>query len=703
MKINIEQTLHGYEDGHQLLMSSSELSEEASKILLVQSDLSGSNIDEGFKTYITGYPLKSSYVFSKTWYADEMKRPGCVWTHSLLIPFSDLGKIPDLEQLLNCFIRPIKDQYKDYSIPILIDLIELHNSNILFDNLEQIAPVINDLYSYYNQTIIVPATNSMDFELPVVQIWSNQWPRLRRNFSFCTGSLSLKSLGNKDFDLQIIPFRNINLIDKHSVNLHIVNTNFKSNNPLLKTFFDAPKNKIRKFLWVFGSDIQGDRRNYAPLVNLFEKSLQKKPKFEEVNKLINESFSDNNEGNLIKTKIYQNSDLFAFDEKEVLQYLVTNENININSYEQFQLSYRLVEALNKGVLTVNEFAQNYSLTLPLSLSEQILSKISISNSEMINLILKNRNFVKYFKTKLASSCNKIDIWQLPFEIQRDILDVLFEIETLEWTPIISAILESKSAIIEEVINCADSTEMLYIVEYFDKNSYPNHSIKLNIFRNHKTTINSFIKGHLSVISSATCQEIFQYYNYEDLVRMDLNGSEWIQIFRKLRDEDTKKFSSCVLLSIALESKIRSAHVLIAECFEIVFSYAKNSKIEPALWKIIPVDTSGEFEEEVYPFSFIMNYISWFSPKREQVPGWDFCELLIRTLVNKFSKNKWPEQSFVDALKSEETFRRAIMYSFSFKKGSRFLKSLVINITKQKVRLYKHQIEVFNKIKPAFKN
>src|SRR4051812_32249633 len=98
MKIVIEQALHGYLNGHQLLSSSKDFSIEEKKILLYQSDLSGSNVDDEFKTYITGYPMAKAgfYAFSKTWYANEMKRPGCVWTHTLLINFSDLGKIPEL-------------------------------------------------------------------------------------------------------------------------------------------------------------------------------------------------------------------------------------------------------------------------------------------------------------------------------------------------------------------------------------------------------------------------------------------------------------------------------------------------------------------------------------------------------------------------------------------------------------------------------
>ena len=76
--IEINQTLHGYKNGHQLLACSIDLPSPIKKTLLYQSDLSGSNLSKGFENYISGYPIEGSnlYAFSKTWYADEMKRPG---------------------------------------------------------------------------------------------------------------------------------------------------------------------------------------------------------------------------------------------------------------------------------------------------------------------------------------------------------------------------------------------------------------------------------------------------------------------------------------------------------------------------------------------------------------------------------------------------------------------------------------------------
>src|SRR5438132_2007187 len=101
--MEINQCIHGYQNGHELLANSIALPVDVRKILLLQSDLSGQSIEQGFNEYLTGYPIVELgvYAFAKTWYANEMKRPGCVWTHTLLIQFSDLAKIYSLDTLMS--------------------------------------------------------------------------------------------------------------------------------------------------------------------------------------------------------------------------------------------------------------------------------------------------------------------------------------------------------------------------------------------------------------------------------------------------------------------------------------------------------------------------------------------------------------------------------------------------------------------------
>jgi hypothetical protein len=104
----VQQTLHGYGEGHRLLAGSASLPAQDIRTMLIFSDSSGGAAKLPADGYLTGYPLLESgkYVLARTWAAPEMSRPGCVWTHSLLIDFSDLATLRSAADLTSLFQKP---------------------------------------------------------------------------------------------------------------------------------------------------------------------------------------------------------------------------------------------------------------------------------------------------------------------------------------------------------------------------------------------------------------------------------------------------------------------------------------------------------------------------------------------------------------------------------------------------------------------
>ena len=122
----LHQLLHGYAEGHRLLEGSFTLQDDLTRLMLRMSDLSGSSMVTGFEDYITGYPLASinAYALAKTWYAPEMPRPGCVWTHTLVIPSQVLTEIPSLRILLALFKRPTEEAFRGrYGTDLRLDTV----------------------------------------------------------------------------------------------------------------------------------------------------------------------------------------------------------------------------------------------------------------------------------------------------------------------------------------------------------------------------------------------------------------------------------------------------------------------------------------------------------------------------------------------------------------------------------------------------
>ena len=85
--LRFDQVVHGYRDGHRQLVGSLMLEVEAADAMALASDMLASRGLRADEDYITAYPLKgeNKYVFARTWPAPEMSRPGCVWTHSLVL------------------------------------------------------------------------------------------------------------------------------------------------------------------------------------------------------------------------------------------------------------------------------------------------------------------------------------------------------------------------------------------------------------------------------------------------------------------------------------------------------------------------------------------------------------------------------------------------------------------------------------------
>lgn len=201
----IEQALFGYSNGHHLLSSSINLPLKVLKILEPLSDLSGSDYQEGFLEYISGYYLIENgyFALSKTWYANEMKRPGCVWTHTLLIKNEDLEKIFDTEDISSLFCRPENDgDYERYQKSIEIFQSPVLGRSLLNENLA--CNILVSAFERY-RPVFIPANSSEDYESTFIELWLSLGSNLLMGESFCTGSLTNRTINKKNLDYQIIP------------------------------------------------------------------------------------------------------------------------------------------------------------------------------------------------------------------------------------------------------------------------------------------------------------------------------------------------------------------------------------------------------------------------------------------------------------------------------------------------------------------
>jgi len=203
--IYANQTLHGYANGHQLLASSCALNLDDRKRMDELSDLSGRHDEKGFVDYYTGYPIEKGrkYVISKTWYAHEMARPGCVWTHSLIFRTTELCQISDLPKLLNSFQRPADHGYEAYTCQILLPAEK--EKQFPSYNIQRLQYEIFSICSSTAPTYVLVDPSMLQFENELFMVLCSLPWEILRTFTFCTMSYDDRKYGDALFQYQMIP------------------------------------------------------------------------------------------------------------------------------------------------------------------------------------------------------------------------------------------------------------------------------------------------------------------------------------------------------------------------------------------------------------------------------------------------------------------------------------------------------------------
>jgi hypothetical protein len=246
--------------------------------MLVMSDLSGPGVKPSPNGYLTGYPLEKCgrYVFARTWAAPEMSRPGCVWTHSLIIENADLAKIVSVQTLLDAFARPTDvGGQSSYSSLIPVDPGPKPSG---IERTERVKFLLQALYSFPTRQVVAGAGEPSDDERVATAIWMQQWPRLRRSFGFCTLSGLERSGKGVALDLQFAREEDRQLRSKFpDAILAERGTLTDALQPLLADLAEPGSSTLREFLKRAGGDVDGGRRAMMPLCALYASLLGSHP------------------------------------------------------------------------------------------------------------------------------------------------------------------------------------------------------------------------------------------------------------------------------------------------------------------------------------------------------------------------------------------------------------------------------------------
>lgn len=271
-RVKLQQALHGYAEGHRQLASSIQLKSRDAKTMLVLSDISGSGARVHEAGYLTGYPLAEAglYAFARTWPAPEMPRPGCVWSHTLLIDFADLAALPSLTELLRAFQRPRPEAESDYGKPLTLEWAD-GAAYIEAADEPWARRIVGALYGKPSARIIASRADHLDADVLITAIWSQQWPRLRRSFRFCTLAATDRSIERASFDLQLLPTDNQAFRTRFpkAVDAESVTVSGVWLDDTVADLLSPRRRGLRRFLRQIGGDVSKGRAAFPTLCVLY--------------------------------------------------------------------------------------------------------------------------------------------------------------------------------------------------------------------------------------------------------------------------------------------------------------------------------------------------------------------------------------------------------------------------------------------------
>ncbi len=583
--------LHGYKLGHNYIQGSIVLpsTHDMDKIATL-SDWSEYVGVDGMRDYITAYLLDESpyYVVAKTWYADEMRRPGCVWTHSLLIHKDDLFKITDFCNLLYLFEMPLTENYENYSTPrsfvedakeVETKLSEISENRVaeIYESLLSSSPsfILSEFPTQQSQELLLTLLNYVPVEL-------------LKNKSICSGTAAPRAYDGKYLSLQFVTHDG-NAV-KYMINKttepwsQLVGVSVVNHRPQVASL-------IRHYQDELGDSVEklSGFLNVVVLINRTCKDDEEKQKvLLEITNTLSETFPAKEDGKVFKSAVFQPS--LARDLGGEENFLYTISTVDVASFTKGQVDYekrlreltstqflellkRLYnsEELNEwGVETVNEVAQyiSYAEIAGLRQTDKTLFQTIISSSpELLNQIV----WSDFSGEELQSTLSVFS--------DRDMVNSF-----KHWKELLKTMLENKVPVATELARMAFSHEKDCVGEYLTYLNSESHlsqrsvSIELEHYP-------AAVLDWLSTVNSFNFDVAYVLVNSIDEVSslVKNRGSKiWLPFHNALNDNDPIQFY-IYLYRLSFNWQNKEALMYLRKAFYPIHELLAQEKLEYSSW------------------------------------------------------------------------------------------------------------------------
>lgn len=655
--VTLHQALHGYTDGHRALGSSIELGAKDAKTLLVLSDISGPGSRLNNSGYLSGYPLAQSglYALARTWPAPEMSRPGCVWTHTLLIDFADLATLTDLSQLTSLFQRPENLASKFYRDQIVFDASCEHPS-IRNEAIVIAKPLIRALYEYPSKPVISFEADGEMSESSVLAVWTQQWPRLRRSFRFCTLATSDRSTKDSPFDLQLLPE---SLLGLKSRFVDAIEADTNDSDPdwlpiAVNDLRNSQSHTLRQFLFQAGSDLQNGRSSFARLCQIFsvlEGSNETQPDLKIVLELLPDRF-DINSARAVKIIVIRR--LFkqqAQLPRPILSFIVDHltlldsGDLDDNTTE-FGVS--LLKRQPKLFLKMHQNGEVGECIVRRTLEVAPISSVLAAASEISDILpIALRHRKELFESTEA--------WSLIEKNDDEALDQIFH-ENTSRIVLIAAIASERFELAEPILKRVDRNDLMHALHRaFAERKVTSQSLRL--WLGEIATVSAIIEIFASIgaIERGFLHVVSELYD-PDALPSETKTDPWFQAVKNATnslDEAEELGLRSYVLTRGLSDHIQNAAELAQFGFEVTDRALASNRLSYSQW--------SQLERKL--------------PRSMFWPEWDKCRRLRKGLMEHCVDDRWPAEVFISLTTDNELFTDLVATANDSYRGRQYLKAV----------------------------
>lgn len=609
-----------------MLASSIDLPPRAQHELLVLSDLSGPRPLPGFETYLTGYPLPGTAYFAlaRTWRADEISRPGCVWTHTILIPANALRGFT-ATSLVALHRRPAGD-FSDYR-----SALEGAPMKPPSETDEPIAmSVLALLYENPSTPVWLEAETAQRYENVALAIWDQQWPSLRQRFSFSSGSLAPRFLDGKLLDLQIAPAHGASSwIDVSGGRRATLNVRRPPWTHTAAADLRQP-GEFQTFLHAVGS---GDRQAYADLADVFHLIRTAQSTASLVDVL--EKLGDIEPLSLRQrtlAALLRDVDMPA---SVILPALLAWDALDADLTRRLKLGARagrLARGKDSGVWAVAEMA----LAREEPISKPIISAIAeaLNPSDLRDRSDEEMNAVLAIIDARPSLAALPSLWQTGEQLRSAVVEVLRRkarapadirgiaraaIQVLSADSVIRLSQEWPGEVLAEVLSAVREGYLT-----------PERAAEYRAL----IASNAALIGHLLASPKAINGPILALLADSLVVVPEVPLSRWVEWAQQLGPDDFTPTRAAYLMHIVLTTVDRSGAALLRHVFDYVHDMAARGALSDRVWSILDAD---------------LPHLGFFR-------DWDRCERIRRGATTASKRNRWSRDEYLGITSSTQTRR-----------------------------------------------